>query len=344
MPKFYGELQEASLENLASDPSGNVAGKIWHNTTEVRVKTDDGTNKRALLRNDDKAVIGNNGTPSNNIRFHRGAAEVLQHVQGDDATAEGTLSTNLVQVSQRVENYLAAGTPSAGNAGRLVYITDEATLKVDNGASFAPIISGYTLGSRQVFTANGTWTKPAGVKAVNVTVVGGGGSGGGTVNLASIAGQGGSGAATAIAFLDSGLGATETITIGAGVAGATTDGATGGTSSFGAHVTAAGGTGGAGSTGSGPGPFGVGAGTGADYTIYGSNAGVNILLSGLIISGEGGSSPFGTGGNARAANSTGAAGVGYGAAGSGAANASAGFSARNGGSSTGGIIIVDEYY
>lgn len=149
MPKFYSELQEASLENLSSDPSGTIAGKVWHNTTEVRVKTDDGTNKRALLRNDLKCHIGNNGTAANNIRLHRGASPVLQFVKGDDATAEGTLSTSLAQISAKMENYTDSGKPAAGNAGRIIYATDLATWLGDNGSSYTPLGGGGGGGSFQ---------------------------------------------------------------------------------------------------------------------------------------------------------------------------------------------------
>lgn len=142
MPKFYSELQEASFENLASDPSGTAAGKVWHNTTEVRVKTDDGTNKRALLRNDQKCLIGNNGTAANNIRLHRGASGVLQFVSGADATAEGTLSTSLNQVSGRAENYTDGTKPSAGNAGRILWLTDLQSALIDNGTSYQTLGGG----------------------------------------------------------------------------------------------------------------------------------------------------------------------------------------------------------
>lgn len=135
MPKIYGEIQEASLENLASDPSANTAGRIWHNTATGLVKVDNGTNKRALLRNDDKAVIGNNGTANNNIRLHRGASEVLQFVPGGDTTAEGTLATSLAQVSAQLENYTTAGQPAAGNAGRVIWNTTDSELRVDDGAN-----------------------------------------------------------------------------------------------------------------------------------------------------------------------------------------------------------------
>ena len=136
MPKILGELQDACLEHLSSDPGSSVSGRIYTNTTEARIKTDDGTNKRALLRNDLKAVIGNSGTDSENIRLHRGAAGVIQLLEGDDATAEGSLSSSINQLSARLENYLEAGKPAAGNAGRSIYITDEQRINVDNGTTW----------------------------------------------------------------------------------------------------------------------------------------------------------------------------------------------------------------
>ena len=47
----------------------------------------------------------------------------------------------------------------------------------------------------QIFTANGTWNKPARCKRVEVIVVGGGGSGGGTAatSTSQVAGSGGGG-------------------------------------------------------------------------------------------------------------------------------------------------------
>lgn len=147
MPKFYGELQEASLENLSSDPGGNVAGRVWRNTTENRVKTDDGTIKRALLRNDDKLAIGNSGTANDNIRLNRAAASVLQLLQGGNATAEGALSVSaLAQLSARLENYLDAGKPAPGNPGRLIFVTDLLEVQYDNGATWLGIAGAGTGG------------------------------------------------------------------------------------------------------------------------------------------------------------------------------------------------------
>lgn len=139
MPKFYGELQEASLENKASDPSGNVSGKIWNNTTEGRVKSDDGSLKRAFLKNDQKAVIGNSGTAAENIRIHKGASELLQLVLGNDVTAEASMSTALAKLSMKIESYTAAGIPAFGNAGRLVYLTDTTSFAFDTGSAWNTI-------------------------------------------------------------------------------------------------------------------------------------------------------------------------------------------------------------
>lgn len=142
MPRFYSELQHASLENLASDPTAGVAGRIIRNTTDGRVKVDNSSTYRAILINDDKCVIGNNGTANNNIRLHRGASGVLQFVQGGDATAEGSLSTALNQISFRAENYTDSGKPSAGNAGRILWITDLQSALIDNGTSYQTLGGG----------------------------------------------------------------------------------------------------------------------------------------------------------------------------------------------------------
>src|SRR5690242_15519101 len=94
----------------------------------------------------------------------------------------------------------------------------------------------------QVFTANGTWTKPASAKIVHVEVVGAGGSGGGAG--ATGAGQwsygdGGGGGEYASGWYDADdLAATVTVTIGAGGTASTGAGASGGNSSFGTTITA----------------------------------------------------------------------------------------------------------
>ena len=103
--------------------------------------------------------------------------------------------------------------------------------------------------STQVFTASGTYTKPTGLLYALVFVTGAGGGSG--QNVGWYTGGGGAGA-TAIKLIATGdIGATETVTVGTG-----SSGSSGGTSSFGAHCTATGGSAPSGGT------YGVNGGTG----------------------------------------------------------------------------------
>lgn len=109
----------------------------------------------------------------------------------------------------------------------------------------------------QSFTVDSIWTKPAKLKyAIIVVYAGGSGGGGGgtsgandTNTLGGVGGDGGDGKINygSLTILESGLSATEAVTIGAGGAGgaAATIGAVGATSSFGAILAQDAGTGGA---------------------------------------------------------------------------------------------------
>ncbi len=138
--KVYSQLVSAALEVKSSDYSTGIVGLIWWNSTAKQVKIGDTTSAITnFLLNNEKCIFGRNGTANNNIRFHRGAAGVLQFVQGGDSTSEGTLSTSLNQISARLENYTDAGKPNFGNAGRVAWISDVGALKVDTGSAWATV-------------------------------------------------------------------------------------------------------------------------------------------------------------------------------------------------------------
>lgn len=171
---------------------------------------------------------------------------------------------------------------------------------------------------------SGTWTKPGGSpKTTRVMGTGGGGAGGGGPQIASgtacCGGAGGGGGFWQdITFDPSILGATETVTVGAGgsagTAGSAGNGGNGGNgaaTSFGTWVTASGGGGGQGGQtannvgGGGAGPYGPGLGGSSGGTSGGPGAG-----AGGTSGAKGGdaTSGSGAGGGADANSSGGAAG------------------------------------
>lgn len=205
----------------------------------------------------------------------------------------------------------------------------------------------------QIFTASGTYTKPAGLVAAIVEVCGaGGGGGGGAATGApySWAGGGGGGSSSRRRLLASAIGATETVTIGAGGSAGTSaggNGGTGGTSSLGALVNAPGGVGGdgavSGST-SYPGGAGGAVGSAGDIFFVGG-AGSDSSSTGTGSSnftGKGGDSRYGGGGLAvNIWETAGNVGKQYGGGGSGGCGGASGFA---GGAGFAGVIIVTEFY
>lgn len=137
------------------------------------------------------------------------------------------------------------------------YATGDWRLVADNRDFSYPAVD------TQTFTSSGTWTKPTGdYRYAIVDCIGAGGGGGGgrrdNGGLNNAGGGGGGGGARTIAVLDfAALGATETVTIGAGGTGAAAqatnatngnDGNSGGDTTFGDWIIAGGGVFGGGGT------------------------------------------------------------------------------------------------
>lgn len=213
--------------------------------------------------------------------------------------------------------------------------------------------------NRQIFTSNGTWNKPTGCNAVHVICIGGGGGGGGAATTgagqASVGG-GGAGGSRAESVLTAGIGASETITIGAGGTGVAGGNANvGGDTSFGTLVIAKGGGGGnrdGASNGNFIGRPGIGtAGSTAQIAVPGAAGehGMACDSGGITYGGNGAPGPLGGGGGifflvAGAGGTNGNnATANTGGGGGGAVNGPSQVTARTGGTGGSGIIIVDSY-
>lgn len=201
-------------------------------------------------------VITNSGTTSAavfNFTIPRGDTGASGAGTGDMVAAQ-----NLNDVASKptaFANIKQAATESASGVVELA--TDaEAIAGVDTTRVVTPANLAAVLGAAsnvQHFTASDTWTKPAVGTAALVYLWGGGGAGGRGTTQPRAGGGGGGGAYTFKLIPLSSLGATETVTIGAGgvaTVSPNTNGAAGGDTSFGSLLTAFGGGGGSGSHGS----------------------------------------------------------------------------------------------
>lgn len=234
------------------------------------------------------SVIGRtSGTTGDPADIQANSNEVLRR-SGTGNLAFGTLVTGNLGNDQvtfaKIQNL--AGQRLVGNAsptsGDMHEIAIGAGLILDNTTDVL-MTSGSVLLGISTFYSSGVWNKPIGCNKVIVECLGGQGGGGGCLGAVANAscGAGGGGGAYMVNYITSGLGATETVTIGAGgtggVPGDAADGrgGTGGNTLFGAHIQANGGAGG----------DGMDANT-TPLTSTGGNAGVIGVTSGLFIKGS----------------------------------------------------------
>lgn len=223
--------------------------------------------------------------------------------------------------------YYNSGTPAAPNWSSFI-----TTASAGNGC----------FSNWQLFTANGTFTVPAGITKIKICVYGGG-AGGGCGNITGGGGGGAGGYAEGTFTVTPA--ANYTVTIGSGGIGGLSGlpGTNGGTSGFGALISATGGSAGTAAAFGGIGGIGIGGylntslgngGTGSTDVLSGNGTGgggtgANITAGGFGGGAGGGGFGGGNGGNSaspgtNALPNTGAGGGGGGGVGGGGGNGAAG--------------------
>ena len=157
--RVLNQLIRAQLEILTADPSAALVARVFFNSTTGRAGLDNGSQVRAFLLNDDKLVIGNNGTANNNIRLNRSAASVLQLLLGGAATAEGSAAayTSWAALQSKLSGCLVSddllftqqsGTPTAPASGQnAIYFKDDGRFySLDSSGTETQIGSGSSSG------------------------------------------------------------------------------------------------------------------------------------------------------------------------------------------------------
>jgi hypothetical protein len=183
------------------------------------------------------------GTDGDGVKLPTAVAGQKILIINDDAA-------QTIQVWPNTSDAIDGGSADAVDANVLgpgssrEYVASDAT----NWYTASPLADG-NLVSMQVFTASGTWTKPAGITRIFVEVRGSGGGGGAATSTPNIqVGAGGGQGGRGIKLIDVTAITSETVTVGASGTGGGGGGSggTGGTVSFGSHITALGGAGGVG--------------------------------------------------------------------------------------------------
>lgn len=243
----------------------------------------------------------------------------------------GAATLNVSGLGAKAIRKIASGTDVAVVAGDLPAGTRQSVV-YDTAANAAAggwvLVSGsgapFKAVHLQIFTGSGTYTPNANMVYCVMEALGGGGGSGPAVAQANLNGGapgGGAGSRSITVASRAAVGASQTVTIGAGgtagVVAGPVAGGSGGDTSVGTLCVGKGGSGGAAiGSNSSTGPLGGVAGTG-DITATGQPGGsgqVAVRTQANIISGEGGSTIYGAGGRSigGTTSSTGLSGTGYG--------------------------------
>jgi len=316
---------------------GLVAGGQWvvNNTTTdgsggpwtVTIASAAGGTSVVIPRNK-PLIISSDGTNIRSVYAEAAGGVITSVTATAPITSTGGLTPDIALTTPVTAAFGGTGLSAVGTAGNLL---------TSDGTAWVSSVAPSSVSSIQSFTSDGTFTIPAGVTKVKVTVVGGGG-GGRTASSSTSQGGGGSGGAAIKVITGLTPGGTVAVTVGTGGA-ANTNGAT---SSFGAYCSATGGVS-PGVFSNNPGPGGAGGtATGGDINFTGGAGGGGSGVSGTVAGngGGGGCSIFGGGGlgavGTNAVNTAGAGAPGTGGGGGGGCGGPG-----TGGAGGSGIVIVE---
>lgn len=276
-------ITSVTLNSFGQYPTGLYfdGGQVY----DIRVKDSSGNTKYSFT---------NVKAPQSTVSVSTKTADYTATIDDDVIlcdTTSGAITITLpaiatVQYSITVKNIGSAGNNVTVDGNGAELIDNNSTIALTDGEGQELYsdgtqwrgqgISGGTSGlllERKIFSTSGTWTKPSGTSFVIVKVQAGGGGGGGCEGSATAGylrfGGGGGAGGYSEHVISSGIGATETVTVGSGGSGGAAganNGATGGDSSFGSHTTATGG-GGGGAAGDAANELGA-AGAGGEGTLY----------------------------------------------------------------------------
>ena len=261
-----GQLVSSSdLNTQLRDQLNTTAAATMTAQGDLLIASAANTPQRLAKDTNSTRVLTNTGTSNNpawaQVALATGVSGTLPVANGGSGattlTANGILIGNgtsaISAVDLSTKGTIIAGDGS-GNPSGLAIGANTLVLTADSSAGNGMAWASANSVNFQEFTANGTWTKPAG-EMVIMELVGGGGGGGGSNSGNDRGGGGGAGGSLVRAtFTADELPSSLTVVVGAGgtAGGASTDGGQGGTttvSGSGFTLSAFGGGGGGESTG-----------------------------------------------------------------------------------------------